>query len=657
MAESLEPLLILLAFAVIIVVLFRSLKLPAMLGYLIVGILIGPNALGLISSSEETTHLAEFGVVFLMFTLGLEFDLAKFSAMRRLVFGLGFAQVAATSCVIMILAMLAGSSWQGGFALGGALAMSSTAIVSKLLTDKQELTSKHGKNAVGILLFQDLAVVPLLILLPSLNQPANTLLISLGLALLKIVVALTVILFLGQKLMRPWFTLVAKRRSSELFIINVLLVTLGIAYVTELAGLSMALGAFLAGMLIAETPYRYQVEDDIRPFRDVLLGLFFVTVGMMLNIQVLKDWWWLVLIMLMILGPGKIFVITMLARALGNTTGNALRSGILLGQGGEFGFVLLALVGGSHLLPSYIEQVSLASIILSMLISPFLIQHSDKIIVRLVHSEWMNMAADLHKIAVQSMQISEHVIICGFGRSGQSLARLLAKEKIQVVSLDLDPEIVQEAKLAGENIVFGDAAKREVLLAAGLMRARAIIISYSDTHSALTIITHVREVCPSLPIIVRTQDDTDINTLREAGATEVVAEIMEGSLMLATQTFIQLGTPLPRVLSHIRTVREKRYELLQGFFSGLRFEDHTHTPPERLHCVTLTDEASAVGQQVMEINANLANFHVYLKSIRRNEGEPFTPNPDDILQVDDILILQGEADDLAAADMFLLQGN
>jgi CPA2 family monovalent cation:H+ antiporter-2 len=657
MAESLEPLLILLAFAVIIVVLFRSLKLPAMLGYLIVGILIGPNALGLIASSEETTHLAEFGVVFLMFTLGLEFNLAKFSAMRRLVFGLGFAQVAATSCVIMILAMLAGSSWQGGFALGGALAMSSTAIVSKLLTDKHELTSKHGKNAVGILLFQDLAVVPLLILLPSLNQPANTLLISLGLALLKIVVALTVILFLGQKLMRPWFTLVAKRRSSELFIINVLLVTLGIAYVTELAGLSMALGAFLAGMLIAETPYRYQVEDDIRPFRDVLLGLFFVTVGMMLNLQVLKDWWWLVLIMLMILGPGKIFVITMLARASGNTTGNALRSGILLGQGGEFGFVLLALVSGSHLLPLYIEQVSLASIILSMLISPFLIQHSDKIIVRLVRSEWINMAADLHKIAVQSMQISEHVIICGFGRSGQSLARLLAKEKIQVVSLDLDPEIVQEAKLAGENIVFGDAAKREVLLAAGLMRAKALIISYADTHSALTIIAHIKEVRPSLPIIVRTQDDTDINVLREAGATEIVAEIMEGSLMLATQTFIQLGTPLPRVLKHIRTVREKRYELLQGFFSGLHYDDNPYTLPERLHCITLTDEASAVGKQIGEVNTDLANFHVNLKSIRRNESEPFVPHPKDTLQVDDILILQGEADDLAAADIFLLQGN
>lgn len=655
MADSLEPLLILLAFAVVIVVLFRSLKLPAMLGYLLVGILIGPNALGLISSSEDTTHLAEFGVVFLMFTLGLEFNLAKFSAMRHLVFGLGFAQVAVTSFLIMGLAMLAGSSWQGGFALGGALAMSSTAIVSKLLTDKQELASIHGKNAVGILLFQDLAVVPLLILLPSLNKPADALLTSMGLAALKIVIALGLILYVGQKFMRPWFNLVAKRRSSELFIINVLLVTLGIAYITELAGLSMALGAFLAGMLISETPYRYQVEDDIRPFRDVLLGLFFVTVGMMLNPEVIQHWGWLVFIMLLILGPGKILVITVLARLLGNNTGHALRVGIYLGQGGEFGFVLLALVSGSHLLPTYIEQVSLAAIILSMIISPFLIQHSEKIVSRLARSEWMNMATNIHKIAVQSMQIEGHVIICGFGRSGQGLARLLAKEKLPIFALDLDPNIVQEAKLAGENIVYGDAAKREVLLAAGLMRARALIISYANSHSALTTIAHVREACPDIPIIVRTREDTDVNILREAGANEVVAEVMEGSLMLATHTFIQLGTPLARVLSHIRAVREKRYELLHGFFGNTRYRDYEQQQ-DQLHCITLSEGAAAIGQQVTEINTGLSDLRVYLKSIRRNEGEPFIPTPDEVLQVDDILILQGEMEDLTAADILLLQG-
>lgn len=656
MADSLQPIIILLAFAVIIVVMFRSLKLPAMLGYLVVGILIGPHALGLISSTQETTHLAEFGVVFLMFTLGLEFNLAKFSAMRRQVFGLGFAQVAATSFVIMILAMLAGSGWQGGFALGGALAMSSTAIVSKLLTERRELNSTHGQNAIGILLFQDLAVVPLLILLPSLNKPADALLISLGLALLKIVVALAVLLYLGQKLMRPWFTLVAKRKSTELFMINVLLVTLGTAYLTELAGLSMALGAFLAGMLIAETPYRFQVEDDIRPFRDVLLGLFFVTVGMMLDIRVLYDWWWLVCIMLVILVPGKIFIITMLARAGGNTPGNALRTGILLGQGGEFGFVLIALVSGSRLLPVYIEQVALASIIFSMLISPFLIQYADKIILRLVRSEWINMAANLHKVAVQSMQVSEHVIICGFGRSGQSLARLLRQEKIPVFAMDIDPEIVHEAKLAGENVVFGDAAKHEVLLAAGLIRARALIVSYADTHSAMTIIAHVRQSHPSLPIIVRTHDDAELNALREAGATEVVADLLEGSLMLATHTFVQLGTPLPRVLAHIRHIREQRYELLHGFFSGLKYEDQDDYAQARLHCVTLTEEAAAVGQYVSEIIPKLQELNVHIKSVRRDEGDPFVPDLEETLQADDVLILQGEIDNLAAADILLLQG-
>jgi CPA2 family monovalent cation:H+ antiporter-2 len=409
-----------------------------------------------------------------MFTLGLEFNLAKLSALRRLVFGLGFAQVAATSILIMILAMLTGSSWQGGFAIGGAMALSSTAIVSKLLTERNELSSKHGQNAISILLFQDLAVVPLLILLPSLNKPTNELLISLGLAFIKIVVVLTVLLFLGQRLMRPWFNIVAKQRSNELFIINVLFVTLGIAYLTELAGLSLALGAFLAGMLIAETQYRYQVEDDIRPFRDVLLGLFFVTVGMMLDLRILLSWWWLVLIMLLILGPGKIAIITFLARRFGSTPGNALRSGIMLGQGGEFGFVLLALVSGSNLIPTYIEQVSLASIIMSMMISPFLIQQSDRIVLRFARSEWMNLATNLHKIAVQSMQNEDHVIICGYGRSGQGLARLLRQEKLTIFAIDQNPEIVNEASQAGENIVYGDATKREVLLSVGISRAKAL---------------------------------------------------------------------------------------------------------------------------------------------------------------------------------------
>ncbi|MGL4995250.1 MAG: monovalent cation:proton antiporter-2 (CPA2) family protein, partial [Deefgea sp.] len=356
MPINLHSFVLLLAAAVITVVVCRRFKLPAMLGYLLVGMLIGPFALGFIQSSDEASHLAEYGIVFLMFTLGLEFNLAKLNAMKRIVFGLGAAQVGAVLVLIAAAVMLAGLDWKAGLVLGAAAAMSSTAMVSKLLSDRGELNASHGQNAIGILLFQDLAVVPFLIIIPALSLPDGTvtiplinlqvdqLLFALFLASIKIVFVLVVLLSLGQKLMRPWFNLVAKQHSSELFMINILLITLGIAWLTEEVGLSLALGAFLAGMLIAETEYRYQVEDDIRPFRDLLLGLFFVTVGMNLNFSILISEWGMVLLSLILLGPVKIGVIAGLAKLFGSTPGTSLRTGFALGQGGEFAFVLLALI-------------------------------------------------------------------------------------------------------------------------------------------------------------------------------------------------------------------------------------------------------------------------------------------------------------------------
>ncbi|HSC81645.1 MAG TPA: monovalent cation:proton antiporter-2 (CPA2) family protein [Chitinolyticbacter sp.] len=651
----LSSLLLLLAAAVVTVVLCRTVKLPAMLGYLLVGMLIGPHALGLIASGDEVTHLAEFGVVFLMFTLGLEFSLAKLNAMRRVVFGLGAAQVVTTAALAGGAAMLAGYSWQVGLALGGAMAMSSTAMVSKLLSERNELNAPHGQNAIGILLFQDLAVVPMLIMLPVLGRPGEEMLWALGLAALKIVFVLVLLLNVGQKLMRPWFNLVAKQHSSELFMLNLLMVTLGIAWLTEMAGLSLALGAFLAGMLIAETEYRYQVEDDIRPFRDLLLGLFFVTVGMNLNFGTLAQQWWLVLLLLAFLLPGKILLIAALARALGHTPGNSLRTGFALGQGGEFAFVLLALAALYGLMPAELHQVLIASVVLSMLATPFVLQHSDKLVLRLAASEWMSMAANLHQIAVRTMQSQGHVVVCGYGRSGQSLARLLNQEEIPFFALDLDPEKVREAAAAGESVVFGDAAKREVLMAAGLMRARALIVTYADTHSALRILELVHQIRPELPVIVRTYDDSDIDKLKAAGAAEVVAEIMEGSLMLASHTLMMLGVPLNRVLKRIRAVREDRYQMFRGFFRGTVEDlEDGERPLPRLHTVLLAGGARAVGQPLATLG--LDGLHVELKSVRRKNHAMVEPAPELVLAEGDVLVLLGEPENLAAAEMLLLQG-
>src|SRR5712664_2074609 len=399
---SLQSVLVLLASSVIAVAVCRSLQLPPMIGYLVTGLALGPHALGLVSDIEETRRLAEFGVVFLMFSIGLEFSLPKLLAMRRVVFGLGLAQVAATIALSVAAALAAGASWQAGLALGGIAAMSSTAIVSKLLAERLELDTAHGRQVIGMLLFQDLAVVPLLVLLPALDQSADALGAAVAIALGKAVLALAVVITLGPKLMRAWLGIVARRRANELFVLNVLLVTLLLAFVTGLAGLSLVLGAFLAGMLISETEYRFQVEEDIKPYRDVLLGLFFVTVGMLLDLRLVAAQAGLVLALFVMLVGGKFALIAALSRAFGTPGGTALRVGLALAQAGEFGFVLLPLAALAGLVPDALGQALLAAMILSMLATPFLIRAADVIVLRLSRSEWMLRSLELHRIAAQS---------------------------------------------------------------------------------------------------------------------------------------------------------------------------------------------------------------------------------------------------------------
>jgi len=656
MPTTLQLVLILLGAAVLVVVLFRSLNLPPMLGYLLVGIVIGPHALAWIPESSETRHLAEFGVVFLMFSIGLEFSLPRLVSMRSTVFGLGGAQVLLSMAFVMAVALLLGHGWVSGIALGGALAMSSTAIVSKMLAERLELQSLHGRQIIGVLLFQDLAVVPLLILIPAFGGNGGGPALSLGIALFKAVLALAVLLYFGQRLLRPWFHLVARQKSSELFMLNVLLITLGLAYLTEIAGLSLALGAFLAGMLISETEYRYQVEDDIKPFRDVLLGLFFVNIGMLLDVRAVgADFGWVVLVLLGLVG-GKILLVALLGRLFGNDPSVAMRTSIGLAQGGEFGFVLLSLAGGLNLVEGHALQVVLAAMVLSMLAAPFLMQQTEAITRFCCGSEWAHRAKELHDVAVRSLTAQGHVLICGYGRSGQNLARFLEHENIPFIALDLDPQRVKTAAGAGESVVYGDAARREVLIAAGLSRAKAVVVTFAELPAAMKILRHVQELRPELPVIVRTLDDADLDKLMEAGATEVVPEVLEGSLMLASHALMLLGVPLSRVLKRIRSVREQRYGLFRGFFHGA--SDAGVEPGEenlpRLHTVLVNKGAAAVGRSLAEIG--LEELLVEVLSIRRRNIRGLDPTPEAVVEAGDVLVLRGPADGVAAAEIRLLQG-
>lgn len=655
MHSWLISILTLLFAAVIATVLCRSLKLPAMLGYLLVGLLVGPFSLGLIPASVKTDALAEFGVVFLMFTIGLEFSLPKLKSMRSVVFGLGGLQVLLTSALLVGALLLLNVDWRIGIALGGALAMSSTAIVSKLLTERAEFHAPHAQHSIGILLFQDLAVVPLLVLIPALAQTEGSIATALGIAAVKATLMLSVLLVFGQPLLRPWFHLVARQRSSELFMFNVLFVTLGIAFLTELAGLSLALGAFLAGMLISETEYRYQVEDDIKPFRDILLGLFFITIGMKMNFATVVDHFGAVLIVLLILAPGKAVIIMVVSRLMGNSPSIATRTALTLAQAGEFGFVILTLTKTELHLPTEVEQILLAAMMLSMLLAPIIIQYSDRVVSRFIGSEWMTQATNLHQIAMKTFGIREHVILCGYGRSGQGLARFLEQENLSYFAVDMDPERVQKATAAGESVVYGDASKREVLMSAGLMRAKAIVITYADTPSALKILNHIQSLRPDLPVIVRTQDDTDIEKLRNAGATEVVADVMEGSLMLASHALMLLGTPLNRVLKRIRDAREERYQFFRGFFRGASDDlDIENENQPRLYTVQLTYKAFAIGMTLAELDID--SYLAEIKAVKRPKSPKLALNDDLILQSGDIIVLLGTPENLASAEIRLLQG-
>jgi CPA2 family monovalent cation:H+ antiporter-2 len=653
MHDALPVALILLASAVAVVALFRQLSMPAILGYLLVGAVVGPNALGLVADTEAQRFLGELGVVFLMFSVGLEFSLPQLTAMRRNVLGFGGSQVAVVMALGVAACVALGLTWRQGLIVGGILAMSSTAIISKTLAERMQLSSEYGRQVMGVLLFQDLAVIPLLVLIPALALPGDAIAGTITVALVKAGVVLAIVLYVGQRVMRPLFDLVARQKSSELFVIFVLLVTLLLAWITEQAGLSLALGAFLAGMLISETEYRYQVEDYIKPFRDLLLGLFFVTIGMLLDSRELMAHLAAVLSLFALLLAGKFFVIFVLARMFGITKPAALRASLTLAPAGEFGFVLLALSQRDGALPEAAAQVILGATLLSMLAAPLILARSERIVLYFVESEWTERAVALHQLAVKAMSTRGHVIVCGYGRSGQALAHFLEREKLPLIALDSDPERVREAAAAGESVVFGDASRREVLVAAALARASAVVISFADTPKALAILSHVHELRPELPVIVRTFDDTDVARLKAAGAAEVVAEVVEGSLMLATQTMMQLGLPLNRVLRRLRDVRQERYSSMGGFFPGVTDQESDADAPI-LRTILIGPDAAAVGKTLGALN--LAMMEVTVTAVRRKGAREINPAAETRLAAGDVLVLLGTQGRLARAEIRILQG-
>jgi monovalent cation:H+ antiporter-2, CPA2 family len=654
MHDTIPNIILLLVCSVLVVALFRAFKLPAMLAYILVGVLLGPNSFGFLPDAEANHELAEFGIVFLMFSIGLEFSLGQLYAMRRIVLGIGGLQVLITMSAIMFVCLSLNMDWKAALVVSGALTMSSTAIVSKLLIERLDLNSRHGRIAIGVLLFQDLAVVPLLVFIPAIASPTGSLAYTLGIAFVKAAVMLSILFFFGKNLMNRWFGIVARQRSRELFVMNVLMVTMLLAYVTKVAGLSYALGAFIAGMLISETRFRYQVESDVASFRDILMGLFFITIGMLLDFHSLTGNFAVILLVMVGLIIFKSLVVALLSRLFGFESGVAVRSGVTLAQAGEFSFVVFSLGLENGLISNGNLQVVLAASLLSMFVAPFIIQHNLQIAEFFSRSYTRNRKYQIEDIDSVGKQLKDHVIICGFGRSGQYLSRFLKEENFPFIALDMDPARVQEAASAGENVMYGDAGKRLVLEAAGAARAKALIISYDDPPSAIKILHLVNDYFPNLPVVVRTVDEANIERFRDAGASEVVPEVLEGSLMLASHALVLLGVPLNRVVKRIRIFREERYKMFKGFFHGISDGDEAvERSMPRLHSVPVNSLAYCIGKPLKDIYFGLCKAEI--TAVRR-DANPLEVTPEFVFNEGDVVVLLAKPHDIVLAEKILLTG-
>ncbi|MDG6772833.1 monovalent cation:proton antiporter-2 (CPA2) family protein [Thiomicrorhabdus sp. ZW0627] len=651
---------LLLGIAVITVSISRRLHFPPILSYIIVGIIVGPYGFGWIQEEKNIKLLAELGIVFLLFSIGLEFSLSQMLTMRKQVFGLGSMQVFSTGIIIYIIGWFAGLDNNTNIVVASAFALSSTAIVIKQLTEQAEIQSRHGRSAIGILIFQDIMAIPLLILIPALamSEGENALTMSLVSAFVKGILIVVVMHAIGRYLLRPLFHEVASAKSSELFTLTVLLVALSSAALTEEMGLSMTLGAFLAGMMLGETEYRHQIESDIRPFQDILLGLFFVTVGMLISIERLLEHFWIIIAVAVSIILVKGVVIYAVARLFNKEPGVAMRTSISLAQVGEFGLVLMTLAFTYRLLPEEEGNILLTAAVISMAIAPLLVKFNGNITRFINRGSYAKSQSEMEKvIAQENIYLSNHIILCGFGRVGQTVSRFLHKAPENFVALDMDIRRVTEANNAGERVYYGDASKERILHAAGIDKAKAVIITFSDYHASMKILHTIRHISPDIPVLVRTIDDSHLNELLEAGATEVVPDTFESSIMLSSHLLLMVGQPPSKVLRETREIRKNRYKLLENFYPGQYDNplDEHQIMNRVIHTVLMLDKDYAVGKKIKQLPFDQLNVKV--DAIARGHVRGENPDVETRIRVDDRIVISGLAEDVERADYFLKTGN
>ena len=644
----LTQLLILLGATVTVVLLFQKLRIPPSLAYLAVGVALGANTAGPVVSEHYIRIIAEYGIVFLLFTIGLSYSVSQIYALRHTILSLGTAQVVLTTIVVGAAAWLMGVPAAPAFVIGAVFAQSSSTIIIRQLSDQNEAQSRHGRLGITLSVFQDITAVPFIVIIPVLGvAAAHQITGELGLALVKAGIALVLVLIVGRYLLKPLFHLVAERRSAELFTLTVLFVSLLAAWTTEALGLSMAFGAFLAGMILADTEFKHQVDATIRPFRDVLVGLFFVSVGMLFNPAVLFEIWPEALAGASFLIIIKLIIVTAITRLSGIDLPTAFRTGIVLSVGGEFGFALLSIGIESGTIGGVMAQTVLMSVLISMLISPFLMYHGDYLSNRLFGPKAKAQAAE-PGVSEQPSALENHVIICGYGRTGQVVGAFLEKEGIPYVGLELDPSIVQEARLAGHTVYCADGANREVLENAGLTNAAILIITHNDFGSAMQTLRIVKADKPSLKTIVRTHNDRFEQELRDSGATEVIPETLETGLVIASHLLLALKVPGRKVARYLADQRRHRYPMLKEIFrSDVDTLLDDNPDAEILHAIRVFDGDPGANKTIEELIAPYNRITV--SALVRDNNRIRSPEPNVRLVADDVLVVlgpQSEIDEL-----------
>lgn len=657
-SHLLLSIVMLISFIIALTSIARRIHIPQILTYIIVGIFVGPFGFSLIENEENIHFLAEFGIVFLLFSIGLEFSLSQMMSMKKNVFGIGSLQVFITVIVTFLIEILLGLGYVMSFVIAAAFSLSSTAIVIKQLTEQSEIQTRHGRSAVGILIFQDIIAIPLLVIIPALAMSDGDALMSeLAISLIKGLFVVAVILAVGRYILKPLFHEVAKAKSQELFTLTVLTMVLAAAAFTGEMGVSMTLGAFMAGMMLGETEFKHQIEADIKPFQDILLGLFFITVGMLISPTIFLENIAIISLITVVIIIFKALIIHLIMVNFKNPAGVSFRTAITLSQVGEFGLVIITLALTNGLLEPQISQIIISSIVLSMMAAPFLIKANGKFAKQIFKTSYSANFAELeHKIEADTKYKKDHVVVLGFGRVGQTTVKFLEQFNVPFLALDLDIKRVKEAQEGGLSVYFGDASKNSIIKSANLINAKVAIITFTEHHMTVKALKSLKAEAPHVPVIVRAIDDTYLAELLELGASEVVPDLFESSIMLSSHLLLMLGKSPSKVLRKTREARENRYGLLSGLYQGeTDYQNFDHSQIGQIvHPVHINPSSFAIGKTLEELNLKQHNIEV--KSIRRGCVRGNDPDKHTTVRVDDSLVIQGLPENIERAENYLHTG-